>query len=109
MDVTIKFLPTEEDPMGRVERIATPLNTYDEVDHWRAGFASVDYGKMAFRMERGIWRDGSWVAGSPYDYLVEAAHNGELYMTLLDTYVAYITIDGMTYWANSTIGKADGE
>ena len=107
MDVTIKLLPTRDDPMGRVERISTPLNKDDDIDHWRAGFASVGAGSMALRMERGYWDRGNWTRTLAYDYLVEAAYDSETYMSLLDTYVAYITIDGMTYWANSTIGKAE--
>ena len=107
MDVTIKFLPTEGDPMGRVERISTPLNKDDDIVHWRAGFTSTGVGTMAFRMERGYWDRGTWTRTLAYDYLVEAAYDGEGYMSALDAYVAYITIDGMTYWANSTIGKAD--
>ena len=108
MDVTIKFLPTEEDPMGSVERISTPLNRDEDVDHWRAGFASIGVGTMAFRMEKGVWNGGGWARELTYDYLVEVAYDGERYMRELDAYVAYITIDGMTYWANSKLGGDEG-
>ena len=110
MDVTIKYLPNESFPCGQVVRFKTPPKK--DVEECRAAFCEPDpkgdKGIWALEIdvsgknERGEW---DWV---PCGTLLEQdAASGAEYLGKLDEYVAYVTIDGMTYWANSTLGGGE--
>ena len=104
MDVTIKRMPSEQDPCGQVERLTTPLES--DFDRWRAGFRCYG-GTWCFAAEK--WtkaeKSGKW-QWRHWDSFLLLKHDGGSvadYEEWLDESVAYIAVDGATYWANSRL------
>ena len=107
MDITVKYMPTENDPCGKVERLTTPLESW--FDRWRAGFTCYG-GTWCLAAEKWQKDDSNknadkWAWFHWGDYLMLMHDGGSIadYEEWLEKTVAYVTVDGQTYWANSQL------
>lgn len=105
MDITVKYMPTEEDPCGRVERLTTPLES--GWDRWRAGFLCIGgtWCLAAEKWDKDDKKGSEWGWFHWKNYLMLKHDGGSVadYEDWLEQTVAYIAIDGQTYWANSQL------
>ena len=103
MDITVKYMPTESDPCGQVERLTTPLES--DYDHKRAGFCYFG-GTWCLAVES-YWKpkdkELGWYHSKQHLMLKHDGGSVADYEEWLEQTVAYIAIDGQTYWANSQL------
>lgn len=103
MDVTVKYMPTESDPCGQVERLTTPLES--DWDHKRAGFCCFG-GTWCLAVEtyyKPRDKELGWYHSKQHLMLRHDGGSVADYEEWLERTVAYVAIDGQTYWANSQL------
>lgn len=113
MDVTIKYLAHRDAPSGSVVRISSPYSA-SGFDKNRVRFMRDAGGTWCLAVEEwkkvcapGTMAEASWHAGSTA--LRHSCVSGAEYAEWLAQRVDYVTVDGVTFWANPRHAAAGGE
>lgn len=99
MDITVRYMPSEKNPGGTVLKHSTKL--CPDGEDLRARFARAEEGKWAFVVER--WGKAEWKV--VYHTCTRSAKSYGEYTAKLAEEIAYIAVDGITYWSNPTIDE----
>jgi hypothetical protein len=99
MDITVRYMPSEKNPGGTVLKHSTKL--CPDGEDLRARFARAEEGKWAFVVER--WGKAEWKV--VYHTCTRSAKSYGEYTAKLAEEIAYIAVDGVTYWSNPTIDE----
>ena len=99
MDITVRYMPSEKNPGGTVLKHSTKL--CPDGEDLRARFARAEEGKWAFVVER--WGKAEWKV--VYHTCTRSAKSYGEYTAKLAEEIAYIAVDGVTYWSNPKIDE----
>lgn len=99
MDVTVRYIPSEDNPGGTVLKHSTKL--CPDAEELRARFAKVEEDKWALVVER--WEKAEWKV--VYHNCTRSAKSYGEYIAKLAEKIAYIAVDGVTYWSNPTVDE----